>query len=69
MFLNKLLSFSTKVTWDAPLERASKPNPPVPENKSKQALSCISNCSQLNSVSFALSEVGLRLGEALKTMR
>ena len=53
----------------APLERASKPNPPVPENKSKQALSCISNCSQLNRVSFALSEVGLRLGEALKTMR
>jgi len=57
------------VTCFAPLDRASKPNPPVPENKSKQDLFCISNWSQLKSVSFALSVVGLRLGEALKTIR
>ena len=69
MFLYKLFSFSTNVTCCAPLDKASKPKPPVPANKSRQDLFANSNCSQLNKVSFARSEVGLKAGEALKTIR
>lgn len=65
----KFFSLSTNVTCLAPLDRASKPKAPVPANKSKQDLFSISNWSQLNKVSFALSLVGLNNGEALKTIR
>ena len=69
IFMTKMINIFYYVTWLAPLDSASSPNAPVPANKSKQDLFSISNWSQLNKVSFALSLVGLKSGDALKTIR
>ena len=63
--LKDLVFFSIKQTLLAPLDKASIPNAPVPENGSRMVLLLISNWSQLNSVSLALAEVGRSPSESL----
>ena len=52
------LSFSTKKQWEAPLERASIPMPPVPEKRSAKVQPPRYGESMLKSVSLILSWVG-----------
>ena len=53
---------STNTTSRAPRESASRPKAPEPANRSRQRVSAMECCSQLNSVSRTRSGVGRRAG-------
>ena len=50
---------SHNIAFFAPLLAASNPIAPLPANKSRNTLSCMSCCIILNNDSFTLSNVGL----------
>ena len=52
-------SWSTRTTWPAPRDKASKLRMPLPEKRSRQDLPAIPPCSQLNRVSLTLDGEGL----------
>ena len=63
--LREILFFSKNVTWRAPLLNASKPNEPVPANKSSTRMLSKDRfvfpfSSKLNMFSLTRSDVGLR---------
>ena len=60
---------STRTTWPALRDAASKPSTPDPAKRSRQRAPCISNWSQLKRVSHTLSVVGLSPGTVATDMQ